>query len=43
MFNEYVKGVINFVDEYWRTIHLGAGWGALRAFLLVCMLKSLGL
>lgn len=32
---DYCKGAIAFVDEYWRIIHRGAGWSALRFLLLV--------
>lgn len=32
-------GVKDFLDEYWRMIHLAAGWGALRAFLLVSVYR----
>ncbi|KZT68341.1 hypothetical protein DAEQUDRAFT_727911 [Daedalea quercina L-15889] len=35
IFKGYFKGIIAFVDEYWRMIHRAAGWGALRAFLLM--------
>ena len=31
----YFKGIQRFLDQYWHMIHLAAGWGALRAFLLV--------
>ncbi|THH15249.1 hypothetical protein EW146_g5194 [Bondarzewia mesenterica] len=31
----YCKGVIAFVDEYWSLIQLAAGWKALRVHLLV--------
>ncbi|KJA26834.1 hypothetical protein HYPSUDRAFT_1032560 [Hypholoma sublateritium FD-334 SS-4] len=34
---DYCKGVIAFVDEYWRIIHRGAGWSALRFFLVTLM------
>ena len=37
IFKGYLKGVLAFVDEHWRMIHRAAGWGALRAFLLVRM------
>jgi len=37
----YLKGVEAFVDEYWLIIHHAAGWGALRAFLLVCSIYAL--
>ncbi|KAH9910215.1 uncharacterized protein B0H18DRAFT_1130530 [Fomitopsis serialis] len=37
IFKGYIKGVLAFVDEHWRMIHRAAGWGALRAFLLVRM------
>lgn len=40
IFDGYLKGVKVFIDEYWRMIHLAAGWGALRAFLLVRKLCS---
>ncbi|KAF8521676.1 hypothetical protein JB92DRAFT_2890113 [Gautieria morchelliformis] len=33
----YLAGVEAFVDEYWLIIHQAAGWGALRAFLMVCI------
>ena len=35
VFKGYRKGVIAFIDLYWHMIHRAAGWGALRAFLLV--------
>ncbi|KAF9486280.1 hypothetical protein BDN70DRAFT_870376 [Pholiota conissans] len=31
--SNYHKGVITFVDEYWKIIHRAAGWDALRYFL----------
>lgn len=31
----YFKGMIAFVDEYWKMIHRAAGWDALRYWLLV--------
>ncbi|KAH9941131.1 uncharacterized protein BXZ73DRAFT_42107 [Epithele typhae] len=34
MAGEYIDGVKNFIDKYWRMIHRAAGWGALRTFLL---------
>ncbi|CAL1708760.1 unnamed protein product [Somion occarium] len=37
VFEGYADGVTEFIDEYWRMIHLAAGWGALRAFLLMLM------
>ncbi|TFY69475.1 hypothetical protein EVJ58_g382 [Rhodofomes roseus] len=35
IFKGYLKGILAFVDEYWRTIHRAAGWGALRACLVM--------
>ena len=35
VFKGYRKGVMAFIDQYWHMIHRAAGWGALRAFLLV--------
>ena len=35
IFNDYSKGVQQFLDKYWPIIHKAAGWRALRAFLLV--------
>jgi hypothetical protein len=32
---DYYKGTIAFVDQYWKMIHLAAGWAALRNWLLV--------
>lgn len=31
----YLKGVEAFIDQYWEFIHRAAGWGAVRAWLLV--------
>ncbi|KAI0071593.1 hypothetical protein K474DRAFT_1687014 [Panus rudis PR-1116 ss-1] len=31
----YAKGIRAFLDQYWLKIHRAAGWGALRAFLLM--------
>jgi len=31
----YNKGMIAFVDEYWKIIHRAAGWDALRYWLLM--------
>ncbi|KAF8970426.1 hypothetical protein BDZ97DRAFT_1791330 [Flammula alnicola] len=31
--SNYYKGVISFVDEYWKFIHKAAGWDALRYWL----------
>ncbi|CCM01232.1 uncharacterized protein FIBRA_03280 [Fibroporia radiculosa] len=33
--DDYCKGVIEFVDQYWLMIHRAAGWAALRTFLVV--------
>ncbi|KAJ8482870.1 hypothetical protein ONZ51_g5064 [Trametes cubensis] len=35
IFNDYSKGVHQFLDKYWPIIHKAAGWRALRAFLLM--------
>ncbi|KAL6303314.1 hypothetical protein BKA93DRAFT_789129 [Sparassis latifolia] len=35
VYKGYAKGVIAFIDKYWRMIHRAAGWGALRGFLLM--------
>ena len=35
----YYKGMIAFVDEYWKIIHRAAGWDALRYWLLVSKKK----
>ncbi|KAI0674536.1 hypothetical protein C8Q78DRAFT_1015392 [Trametes maxima] len=35
IFDEYYKGVENFLNQYWELIHKAAGWRALRAFLLM--------
>ncbi|KAF8521757.1 hypothetical protein BU17DRAFT_64744 [Hysterangium stoloniferum] len=37
----YIAGVEAFVDEYWLVIHQAAGWGALRAWLLVLVSRRL--
>jgi hypothetical protein len=31
----YYKGVVAFIDAYWRMIHQAAGWKAMRYWLLV--------
>ena len=30
LISNYLKGVIAFVDDYWKMIHRAAGWDALR-------------
>jgi hypothetical protein len=33
--SNYYKGIIAFVDQYWKFIHKAAGWAALRYWLFV--------
>lgn len=35
IFKGFDNGIESFIEDHWRIIHLAAGWGALRAFLLV--------
>ena len=30
LMSNYLKGVMAFVDDYWKMIHRAAGWDALR-------------
>ncbi|KAH8102273.1 hypothetical protein BXZ70DRAFT_65019 [Cristinia sonorae] len=40
IFEGHAMGAAAFVDEYWEMIHRAAGWGALRAFLLMLMINK---
>jgi hypothetical protein len=40
LISNYLKGVIAFVDDYWKVIHRAAGWDALRCWCWVSTLPS---
>jgi len=37
----YVKGVMAFVDDYWKMIHRAAGWDALRYWCWLLMANKI--
>ncbi|KAJ3725964.1 hypothetical protein C8R42DRAFT_718219 [Lentinula raphanica] len=37
---DFLVGTIDFVDKYWRMIHMAAGWSALRYWLTMLMVNK---
>ncbi|KIK59914.1 hypothetical protein GYMLUDRAFT_667004 [Collybiopsis luxurians FD-317 M1] len=37
---DYVAGVMEFIDKYWLMIHRAAGWSALRNWILMLMVNK---